>query len=85
MIEEIFDINTLWQYVSTAVLLIPIVTGLTSLVKPKFRDPANVPFASVAFGTVLGLLTVGLNVYGLLAGIIIGLSATGLYEAAFKK
>lgn len=85
-VQVIQDLVTSWS-----ILLIPIVLGLTQAIKSILGESLSgkwAPVISLGSGVVLGLLVVGLDRTGAIVGIVIGLSASGLWSAAkspFKK
>lgn len=79
-IKIITDLITSWS-----LLLIPLTLGITEIVK-KFLPNEVVgkyaPLISLAAGLGSGLLTIGLTKEGALTGIVIGLTASGLFSGA---
>lgn len=65
-----------------AVILVPIVTGLTGMVKSALdlQSARFIPLIAVLIGTGLGLLIVQLSIVGGVVGAVVGLSSVGLYE-----
>ena len=76
------DPKTIQDIAISAAILTPIDSGLVQVIKKTLPEAAArfMPACSVAIGVGLGLLVVGANITGALVGLIIGLSATGLYE-----
>lgn len=60
------------------VVLVPIVVGLTQIVK-RWIDSRWVPVTAIVFGILGAFLVVGFASDAVLSGIVIGLSAVGLY------
>jgi len=58
-------------------LLIPVVTGLVEIVKGAKVPNRFLPIVSIFFGLLLTFL---LNDFNILQGVIVGLSASGLYK-----
>ena len=66
-------------------LLIPLVLAITSMIKgfiPENQIARWSPVISVLAGIGGGLLTIGISKQGVLTGLIIGLSASGLYSGS---
>lgn len=72
---------TLQEFQSIA-MLVALVIGLTQITKGFVKNEKFYPLISLALGIALSLLVFGLGVVGLLTGIVIGLSASGLYSGA---
>lgn len=70
------------ELVTTALVLIPFVTGIVQLVKMTFdlKTGRFIPLISVIAGAGTSLALIQLSVTGALVGVAIGLAATGLYE-----
>lgn len=68
---------------SWGVLLIPLTTGIVEVIKraipEKYRQ--YTPFVSIVVGIILGILTIGISQAGIIAGIVVGLGASGLWSA----
>jgi hypothetical protein len=87
------DTNTLMELVNSyAVLLIPLTLGITQIVKqflPESLLTKWTPVVSLIIAICSAMLVVGVSKNGILVGIIIGLSASGLWStingAIFKK
>lgn len=79
------DITQLQNIGPAAVVLVPLVTGVVEVIKRTSPVTSRfLPLISVAVGLVLGLLVFGLSVFGAVAGVTIGLAATGLWEFGNK-
>lgn len=67
---------------TAAVILVPIVTGLTGVVKMALglTSAQFVPLIAVLIGTCLGILVVQASITGAIVGLVVGLSSVGLYE-----
>ena len=79
-IKVITDLVTSWS-----LLLIPLTLGLTEVIKkflPNEIIGKYAPLISLGAGLGSGLLTIGLTKEGALTGIIIGLTASGLFSGA---
>lgn len=65
-------------------ILTPIILGLTQAVKNAWKGlPAEfVPVVSCVLGVLTGLVLVGMSVTGGLVGLVVGMSAVGLWEVA---
>ena len=61
---------------------IPIVIGLTEVIK-KFGVPSRfLPLVAIAFGILFAIVLLGPTPEGILQGIMIGLAGSGLYRGA---
>lgn len=79
-IKIITDLAESW-----GLLLIPLVLSITSLVKGFLSDEQSgkwSPVISALAGIAGGLLTIGVTRQGILTGLIIGLTASGLYSGS---
>lgn len=67
---------------TTALVLVPLVSGLMELVKATKLKPAFYPHSSALIGFLLGVVLWIVNGDGslVLVGLIAGLSASGLYD-----
>ncbi|MBT9168603.1 MAG: hypothetical protein DDT19_01950 [Syntrophomonadaceae bacterium] len=78
------DIKTIMDLVSGwSLLLVPLILALTSLIKkfiPKEKVGVLSPIISLVLGICGGLLTIGFTKDAIIAGLIMGLSASGLYS-----
>ena len=72
MIE--FEVNSI--VLSTA----PIIIGLVQLLKGFNIDSKWIPLVALALGVTSGILFAGVNVIGIVSGIVASLSAMGLYS-----
>ena len=86
------DINALVELVGQySLILIPITLGVTEIAKRFLPDAfitKGTPLISLVIGIISSVLIAGMNRQSILVGIIIGLSASGLWSAAvspFKK
>jgi len=76
---------------SYIVILIPITLGITEIVKRVLPESILLkwtPLISMAIGVLSSMLVVGVTKNGILVGIIVGLSASGLWSTVtnpFKK
>jgi hypothetical protein len=80
------NINVITQLATDwGILLIPLVLAITSMAKGFLPDNISgkwSPVISVLAGIAGGLLTIGVSRQGVLTGLIIGLSASGLYSGS---
>lgn len=79
-IKVITDLVESW-----GLLLIPLVLAVTSLAKgflPENQSGKWSPAISALAGIAGGLLTIGVTRQGILTGLIIGLTASGLYSGS---
>jgi len=76
------DINSLKEMGETLAWCVPIVNGLVEVFSKKaFNLPQRfIPASAIVFGVATGLVMIGLNIVGAVAGVLIGLAATGLWE-----
>lgn len=86
------DTNTIMDLVSSyAVIVIPIITGLIAVVKkalPETIQQKFLPLISIILGIAASFLVAGVSRDSSVMGIIMGLSASGLWSTAtspFKK
>jgi hypothetical protein len=64
------------------IFIIPLLNGLAELLKKLGLDVKYIPLFNVIIGLALGIVFNWGNVfYGIIAGITIGLTASGLYDA----
>lgn len=79
------DIIQLENLAPMAIVLVPLVTGIVEVIKRATAVESRwLPLISVAVGAGVGLLIVGLSVYGAVVGVVMGLAATGLWEFGSK-
>lgn len=67
-----------------SVSIVGLIIGLVEVLKRIGFPPRYAPLASVGFGLILGLATMGVSVDGVIGGIVVGLSASGLYDTGKK-
>ena len=86
------DIQSLMDLVgSYSIFLIPIVLGITQVIKqflPQAYLDKGVPLISLLTGIASSIAVIGINRQAVVIGVIIGLSASGLWSTAvspFKK
>lgn len=72
--------NDIQQLLTWSIVVVPIVVGLTEVVKRLGLPSKFSPLVSIGFGLVIALLMQGVSTLTVLAGIIYGLSAAGLYS-----
>jgi uncharacterized protein (UPF0254 family) len=65
-----------------ASFFVPLVTGIVAAIKLALPDGAKryMPAAAILIGMAMAMIVFGFTVPGAVAGIIIGLGATGLWE-----
>ena len=69
------------ELLQSAVLVVPLVTGLTEALKRAFNITAQyVPLISIVLGAGAGLLIAGISIPAGVAGVIFGLAGVGLWE-----
>lgn len=61
-------------------LSIPVIVAILEMFKMAGLPTKFAPILSVALGITFGLLVEGLNVQGFGTGLLVGLSAAGLYD-----
>ena len=75
------DLFTIQDLLGTAMWAVPLVAGLTEVIKRTVSvDKKYMSAISVLIGIIIGLLISGPTASGAIIGVIIGLSATGLWE-----
>ena len=77
------DLAVLQQLLTTAAILIPVTTGIVTVIRMALAledKPRFVPLISLVIGTGLGLLFIQQTALGALVGVIVGLSSSGLWE-----
>lgn len=63
------------------VALVPFIIGLIELGKRSGLKPKYAPFVGIGIGVILGVFFLSTNIKeGLLIGVALGLSASGLYS-----
>lgn len=73
--------ETLFTFNALTVAIIPIVTGLVSVLKTSLKiDSRFAPVASILFAAALVTVTGGTWQVVVIQGVIIGLAASGLYS-----
>ena len=68
--------------VAATIIVLPLVTGLVEVIKRTFvkLDKRVIPLMSVLTGLSVGLIIIDLSLTGAVAGVIVGLASTGLWE-----
>lgn len=67
------------------IILVPMVTGLVAVVKELGLPSRFAPIASIAIGIGISMLQLGNHSLGsVFVGILVGLSASGLYSGVKK-
>jgi len=75
------DLSTIQELATAAVFLVPLISGITEVLKQALKLRKRfVKLTSLLFGIAVGLLVINLSVPAGVAGAMLGLSATGLYE-----
>lgn len=83
---EAIGLETFSQLIQSALVVVPLVTGLTEVVKRTFNLPARyIPATSTLIGAVTGLTIIDLSLAGGTAGVVMGLAAVGLWEVGKKS
>lgn len=79
------DPNTIQELLVTMGWVTPALIALVGVVRSTFSVPDRfIPLTSVVLGAGAGLLLVGVSAVGAVVGILIGLSASGLYDLGKK-
>jgi hypothetical protein len=87
------DVDALMQIVNAnAILLIPIILGITEIVKRLLSESVATkwaPIISLIIAIVSAVMVIGVTRQALVAGVVMGLSASGLWSslksAIFEK
>lgn len=75
------DPNTIQELLISVAWLTPVLVALVAVVRKTTNLTDRwVPLTSVVLGAVLGIVAVDLSITGGFAGVIIGLTASGLYD-----
>lgn len=86
---EAIGLETFKDLIETALVIVPLVTGLTTVVKRTLElEKRYVPATAVVIGALAGIVVIEFSLAGGTAGIVVGLAATGLWEVgkqSFKK
>jgi hypothetical protein len=80
------DIETIQQLLITAAWLVPVIAAVVQVVKvtwPKL-DGRFTPVISLVVGVAVSLVVIGLTPIAGFAGLIFGLTASGLYDIGKK-
>lgn len=76
-----FSIQTFQSLIVASAILVPIVTGVTEVIKRAFSFPDRfVPLLAVILGLGASLAVIQLSLVGALVGIVIGLGSVGLWN-----
>lgn len=77
-----FSLDTFQGLIVGSMILVPIVTGLTSVAKMalNLQSTRFIPLIAVVLGAFLGTVFVQMNILGAMVGIVVGLASTGLWE-----
>lgn len=74
------DIDTIQTLLIKAAVFAPIMIGIVQVVKISGMPVRWLPLSSLVIGVAFGLIFVQFGVVGALCGMVLGLSAVGLYE-----
>lgn len=74
------DIDTVVSMLTKVAIFSPITIGLVQVVKVAGAPSQYLPIIAVLIGVCFGVFFVAASTLGVLAGIVLGLSAVGLYE-----
>jgi hypothetical protein len=76
------DIETVKNLLVVAVWSIPLITAIVEVIKRTFPVLGNrfIPLVSMVVGIGAGLLLIEVSIVGGFVGLILGLSACGLFE-----
>lgn len=75
------DITNLTQYLDIITVGICLCIGYVIKTSLDFIPNNYIPLIMLIIGTILGVLSDGLNLVSILSGMVSGLASTGLYEA----
>lgn len=79
------DPNTIQELLVAMSWVTPLVIGVVAVLRATFNLPDRfMPLCSTLVGVGAGLLVVGVSAVGGVVGVIIGLSASGLYDVGKK-
>lgn len=77
--------NTIQELLVAMAWVTPVLIALVGVIRSTFKVADRyVPLLSVVLGIGAGLLLVEFNILGGVVGVIIGLSASGLYDVGKK-
>jgi hypothetical protein len=79
--------ETINQLVITSAWVTPAILGIVQVIKlslPKL-DERYMPVVSVITGIVMGMITIGFSILGGFVGLLLGLSAAGLWDVGKKS
>jgi len=80
------DPNTIQELIITLSWVTPVVIALVAVLRKSFNISDRwVPLTSLVIGVAAGLGLVGVTFLGGIAGAIIGLSASGLYDVGKRS
>jgi hypothetical protein len=84
--ENLMNLNEMnfASYISNSILIVPIILGIVQAIKMTKVPDKYAPVISVVVGVLLAFVTSGGETWGhsTIAGVIYGLSASGLYSGA---
>lgn len=77
------DINTIQELLANAIWLVPTITALVFVLRTalSFIPDRFVPLMSVGVGICVGILFIGMTATGVFVGLMLGLTASGAYDA----
>lgn len=77
-----FDLNTFNELAIASLPLAAFITAIVAAIKTSFKieNARPIPAVATVVGAAIGFLLVQANGLGILVGIALGLSSTGLYE-----
>lgn len=82
----IIDANTIKELLIAMSWVTPVLIALVGVIRVSFNISDRwVPLTSLILGVGAGFLVVGLTVLGGVAGAVIGLTASGLYDVGKKS
>lgn len=79
------DIETITQLMVSAAWISPVVIALVQVIKTAIDVPSRfVPLLSLAVGVATSAVIVSFDATGLVFGVLVGLTASGLYDFGAK-
>lgn len=76
------DIDTIQTLLVKVAVFAPIMIGIVQVAKISGVPARWLPLTALIIGTLFGLIFVGFSAVGALCGMVLGLSAVGLYETS---
>ena len=75
------DLSTIQDIARAALFLVPLISGITEVLKRSLKLKKRfTKLTALLLGIAIGLLVIDFSVVAGVAGAMLGLSATGLYE-----